>query len=189
MPRVLGSDVYVHNPDSAEPTQLSAGMSEDQVREVAPWALDNPGVMGDHVWVEGKEQPESDEPTDSSDLVERQSAELEQRAADLDQREAQLAQREADVERREADVTERERVVEQRESELANTGTTQEPSGDVTAGAASTGTDDTDVDELPSLGGLNKAELKEVAANEGVEIDDGDTNAQIAQKIEAKRAE
>ena len=42
--------------------------------------------------------------------------------------------------------------------------------------------------EPPSLTGKNKAELLEIAEAEGVEIEDGATNAQIVDAIEAQRA-
>lgn len=41
---------------------------------------------------------------------------------------------------------------------------------------------------LASLKGLNKAKLLAVAADEGVEVAEGATNAQIVEAIEAKRA-
>ena len=40
---------------------------------------------------------------------------------------------------------------------------------------------------LPSLSSKTKAELLEIAANEGVEIEDGATNAEIIERIESKR--
>lgn len=39
----------------------------------------------------------------------------------------------------------------------------------------------------PSLSGKTKAELLEIAANEGVTIEDGATNAEIIERIESKR--
>lgn len=44
-----------------------------------------------------------------------------------------------------------------------------------------------DASELPSLAGKNKAELLEIAADEGVAVDDGATNAEIVAAIEARR--
>lgn len=43
--------------------------------------------------------------------------------------------------------------------------------------------------EPPSLGGKNKAELLAIADDEGVEVPNGATNAQIAEAIEASRAD
>lgn len=48
--------------------------------------------------------------------------------------------------------------------------------------------DDDGDDGEKSLAQLNKAELLEVAAAEGVEVEDGATNAAIREAIEAKRA-
>lgn len=44
-----------------------------------------------------------------------------------------------------------------------------------------------DATELPSLSGKTKAELLAIASAEGVEVEDGATNAEIVTAIEAKR--
>jgi hypothetical protein len=44
-----------------------------------------------------------------------------------------------------------------------------------------------DPEDLPSLSGKNKAELLAIAADEGVEIEDGATNAEIIERIATKR--
>lgn len=44
-----------------------------------------------------------------------------------------------------------------------------------------------DANELPSLSGKNKAELLEIAAEEGAEVSEGATNAEIIEAIEAHR--
>lgn len=44
-----------------------------------------------------------------------------------------------------------------------------------------------DAAELPSLSGKNKTELLAIAADEGAEVSEGATNAEIVEAIEARR--
>lgn len=98
--RTLKATVYAEQPGNLATTVLTAGLTENEVREIAPWAFDE-GVMGDHVW---------EDDADSS--------------------------------------------------------TTE---------------------KFPSLDGLNKTELTQIAQDEGVELEENDNKAAITEKIEQHR--